>query len=216
MSELIYADNVSLIRGRRLLFKQLSFTLHAGEAIHLQGHNGSGKTSLFKLLTGVLNPDRGQLSVLGYSPQTFESEIYHQLLYLGHQTAIKHELTVMENLRLNSALFDGIKANQAQLNHALVAVGLLRFSEQLAGKLSAGQKRRVMLARLWLAIDDGVLHQQLWLLDEPLAALDIESVGRLQTHIDDYLSLGGGVIFTSHQAFDLSHSVQTVMLGGDS
>lgn len=213
MSVLIHAENISLIRGQRLLFKQLSFTLQRGQAIHLSGHNGSGKTSLFKVLTGSLSPDNGVLNVFGKPFADFTGEDYHHLLYLGHQTAIKYELTVLENLRLNSRLFDNIHADAARLHQALSAVGLSRFHEQLAGKLSAGQKRRVMLARLWLTLDDEQTQKKLWLLDEPLTALDVGAIDDLQVLIDKHLSLGGGVVFTSHQAFVLTHPIQPLVLG---
>lgn len=210
---LIHADNLSLIRGQRLLFKQLSFELTAGQAIHLSGHNGSGKTSLFKVLMGSLPSDSGVLSVLGKKFADFEGADYQNLLYLGHQTAIKHELTVLENLRLNSELFDKIQATDEQLHTALSAVGLSRFHEQLAGKLSAGQKRRVMLARLWLTVNDDKTDKALWLLDEPLTALDVRAIDDLQALFDKHLSFGGGVVFTSHQAFELNHPIQSVVLG---
>ncbi len=213
---LINADNLSLIRGQRLLFKQLSFTLKKGQAIHLSGHNGSGKTSLFKVLTGILKPNSGSLQVFAKSFADFENKDYEKLLYLGHQTAIKHELSVLENLRLNSQLFDKINASDEQLYAALSAVGLERFDKQLAGKLSAGQKRRVMLARLWLSVGERHTdNKPLWLLDEPLTALDVGAIDDLQALIDKHLSFGGGVVFTSHQAFKLSHPIQSVKLGGN-
>ncbi len=215
---LITADDLSLIRGQRLLFKQLSFTLKSGQAIHLSGHNGSGKTSLFKVLTGMLSPNTGRLELFGKTFADFEHQDYEKLLYLGHQTAIKHELSVLENLRLNSQLFDKINATDEQLYSALSAVGLARFDEQLAGKLSAGQKRRVMLARLWLSVDisadGGCTDKPLWLLDEPLTALDVGAIDDLQALIDKHLSFGGGVVFTSHQPFELSHPIKSVVLGG--
>lgn len=213
MNTLIHADELSLIRGQRLLFKRLSFTLHRGKAIHLKGHNGSGKTSLFKLLNGTLSPDAGTLSVLGKVVNELAHEDYRKLLYLGHKTAIKHELTVMENLQLNSCLFDGLKMDEKQLSAALSAVGLSRFGEQPAGKLSAGQKRRVMLARLWGSVGEQHTEKPLWLLDEPLTALDIDAIDALQILMDKHLSLGGGVVFTSHQTLNLQHPVETVMLG---
>lgn len=211
---LIHADKLSLIRGQRLLFKCLSFTLSRGEAIHLKGHNGSGKTSLFKVLNGTLPPDAGTLSILGKAVNDLANEDYKKLLYLGHKTAIKHELTVTENLRLNSRLFDALSLNDEQLSAALAAVGLARFKEQPTGKLSAGQKRRVMLARLWGSVGERHTDKPLWLLDEPLTALDIDAVEALQTLTDKHLSLGGGVVFTSHQTLHLHHSVKTVVLGG--
>ncbi len=212
MTALLDADNLSLIRGQRLLFKNLAFQLKAGQAIHLGGPNGSGKTSLLKVLTGVLTPDSGTVHILGKTVADFAGEDYQKILYLGHQTAIKHELTVLENLRFNSALFDKIAVTNKQLAAALSAVELSRFTEQLAGKLSAGQKRRLMLARLWLTMEEEHTYKPLWLLDEPLTALDVRAVENLQELIDKHLSFGGGVLFTSHQAFALTHPIASVIL----
>lgn len=212
-TSLVSAENLSLVRGQRLLFKRLNLTLQSGQAIHLSGHNGSGKTSLFKLLTGMLSPDTGTLQVFEKPFKDFEYKDYQQLLYLGHQTAIKQELTVEENLSLNAAIFDNLPTDNTAVETALSAVGLSAFIEQRVGRLSAGQKRRVMLARLWLTVTEEKTYKPLWLLDEPLTALDVGAIAALQTQIDKHLSLGGGVIFTSHQAFELSHPIQTLHLG---
>ncbi len=210
---LIAADNLALIRGQRLLFKHLSFTLRKGQAIHLKGDNGSGKTTLFKVLTGILSPDAGEVKVFAKSFSEFDDKDYRNLLYLGHQTAIKHDLTVLENLRLNSRLFDSYQASEKQLQTALSALGLSHCDEQLAGQLSAGQKRRLMLARLWLTVDDNHTDKSLWLLDEPLTTLDTGAIDSLQALIDQHLSFGGGVVFTSHQAFTLSQPIDSLTLG---
>lgn len=213
MPALIEADKLSLIRGQRLLFKNLSLTLERGEAIHLVGDNGSGKTSLFKVLTGLLAPDSGRLKLMGKPVADCLAADYQQLIYLGHQTAIKQELTVSENLRLNAALFDCFQATNQQLSIALESVGLARFSQQMAGCLSAGQKRRVMLARLWLLLDSNQTLKSIWLLDEPLTALDVKVIEDLQVLIARHLALGGGVIFTSHQRLDLTVTVKKQPLG---
>lgn len=210
---LVEARNLSLIRGQRLLFKDLSFVLDRGQAIHLSGHNGSGKTSLFKVLNGLLPASSGSLYCFGKNVSALDGKDYQKNLYLGHQTAIKHELTVAENLCLNSRQFDGLITNRDALQKALAAVGLQRFANQLAGKLSAGQKRRVMLARLYLTAAENPYHKSLWLLDEPLTALDIEAIDNLQALIEQHLSIGGGVIFTSHQVFSLSCPVHSLTLG---
>ncbi len=211
---LICADNLSLVRGQCLLFKDLSFSLRRGQAIHLCGGNGSGKTSLFKVLLGLLPMDGGSLTLLGKAVEHLQPEDYQQLLYLGYQTAVKNELTVLENLHLNSLLFDKVESSDEQLMSALSAVGLGQFRHQLVGSLSAGQKRRVMLARLWLTVNEVETKKSLWLLDEPLTALDAQVIESLRALIGQHLSLGGAVVFTSHQAFTLSHPVQTVLLGG--
>ncbi len=213
LSLLITANNLALIRGNRRLFKGLSFSLSTGQAIHLCGKNGSGKTSLFKVLTGMLAPTVGELALFGKPLKDIEHGDYQNLLYLGHQSAIKYNLTVAENLAFNAELFDGLSVDKTQLQHALSAVGLWAFRSQLAGKLSAGQQRRIMLARLWLVLFQGKSKKALWLLDEPLTALDAAFIEILQAHITEYLTLGGGVIFTSHQTLKLGCEVQMLDLG---
>lgn len=209
---LIVAEQLALIRGERLLFKNLSFRLNAGQAIHIIGQNGSGKTSLFKVLMGILPVDKGVLYLLGKKNTDLELEDYTNILYLGHKTAVKHELTVLENLCLNSKLFDKINANRQQLLVALSAVGLSQFHEQLAVQLSAGQKRRLMLARLWLTVHKENTEKALWLLDEPLMALDTAAIRALQTLIERHLSLGGSVVFASHQTLNFDHPLHSITL----
>ncbi len=213
LSPLIEVNDLALIRGNRRLFKGLSFSLHPGQAVHLRGKNGSGKTSLFKVLTGTLAPTAGELKLFDNYLKEFEFSDYHKLLYLGHQSAIKHNLTVAENLVFNAKLFDGLAVDKAQLQYALSAVGLWAFRSQPARQLSAGQQRRIMLARLWVALAQGKSKKALWLLDEPLTALDADFIKVLQVHIAEHLTLGGGVMFTSHQALTLGREIQTLDLG---
>lgn len=206
----IHADKLSLIRGQRLLFKRLSFSLSAGHVIHLSGHNGSGKTSLFTLLTGILTPDSGQLRVFNKNPRQFEADDHRHYYYLGHHSAVKPELSAIENLTLSTRLFDGIHSNQQQLMAALAAVGLAEYAQQSAAKLSAGQQRRIMLARLWCGIDSQHTQKKLWLLDEPFTALDPTFSRDLAQLIDQHLALGGGAVITAHQPLTLQHPVQSL------
>lgn len=209
---LIDANNLALVRGERCLFKSLNFHLGCGQAIHVTGKNGSGKTSLFKVLTGTLPPTAGTLKIFGKPLPAFEKGDFQQRLYLGHQSAIKPHLTVAENVMLNAELFDILQVDECHLKRALVAVGLWNFREQAAGKLSAGQKRRIALARLWGALSNGKSHKKLWLLDEPLTALDMDFIDTLQHHIATHLDCGGGVIFTSHQPLRLGREIMTLAL----
>lgn len=195
MSALLQAEKLALIRGRRRLFKGLSVTLHGGCALHIAGANGSGKTSLLRVLAGLLAADEGAIKVNG------------DVLYLGHQTAVKPTLTVAENLRFSSVLFDQTAVTEQQLSAALSTLDLQRFADYACGKLSAGQQRRVMLARLWLS------NKAIWLLDEPLTALDSHSSIAVQQRINTHLAQGGGVIFASHQTLALNYPVISVDLG---
>lgn len=214
MSRLIVnAKNIALVRGHRLLFKSLDFSLEEGQAIYLQGRNGSGKTSLFKLLTGSLSPTSGQLNVFEKTFREFEPIDYQNILYLGHKTAIKPSLTAVENLAFNVELFDQLKIDKAQLKYALSSVGLWEFRSQTASQLSAGQKRRISLARLWIALYKEKSQKRLWLLDEPLTALDSDFINVFQHHVGRQLALGGSVIFTSHQPLQLVGKVCEIDLG---
>ncbi len=204
---MIQVSDLGVIRDEKVIFKKLSFSLKEGQAIFLKGSNGSGKTTLLKTLSALLPVTFGTVKIGGKSFSEFESEDYQQMLYLGHNNPIKPQLTVIENLQLNSALFDNINVNQEQAEKALQAVGLLDYKNTLASKLSVGQKRRISLARLWLVVSDEKTHKKIWLLDEPLIALDVDFVQLLQLQIDKHLSLNGSVIFTSHQAFNLKHQV---------
>lgn len=203
MTVLLTAEKLALIRGERLLLKDLSLTLNSGQAIHVTGANGSGKTSLFKVLTGLLRPNAGVVTKPNQS----------QIVYLGHQTTVKPTLTVEENLRLNAAIFDGISISAAQLKAALTAVRLADVGAMPCAKLSAGQQRRVMLARLWLCRDSASVGGRIWLLDEPLTALDSCTVAAVETCIDEYLARGSGVIFASHQPLNVAHGATTLALG---
>ncbi len=194
MSRLIDCDNIALFRGHRLLFKQLSFSLESGQAIHLVGSNGAGKTSLFKVITGQLQVQQGSVTLFGKPHASLVANDYFRLIYLGHKAAVKEELTVKENILFNAEIFDGEKVTQAQLEETLDIIGLAQFINQPVGKLSAGQKRRVLLARLWL--ND---NKTLWLLDEPLTALDTATISKVEARIDSLLTKGAGVIYTSHQ-----------------
>ncbi len=201
MTRLLHAEQLTLIRGQRVLFRQLSLTLHAGQAIQLNGENGAGKTSLCQLLAGLLHANQGCIQ---WHPTA-------RLRYLGHQTTIQPMLTVAENLHFNNILFDDNTDSLAAHKQELSALNLARFSDYPCSKLSAGQQRRVMLARLWLS--EPAHYPTIWLLDEPLTALDKASVAVVQQRLDALLAAGDAVIFTSHQALTLNCPISQLSLG---
>ncbi|MBS9777515.1 MAG: cytochrome c biogenesis heme-transporting ATPase CcmA [Gammaproteobacteria bacterium] len=211
---LIDVQGLTLIRGHRRLFKKMTFSLPAGEALHIRGNNGSGKTSLFKIIMGMLTPTFGSVKIFGKHINELDEQDYKNMLYLGHKNPIKGNLSIEENLILNSQLFDGLSVNAELLELALKKVGLWNFRKQPANRLSAGQKRRISIARLWVALSYDTTEKKLWILDEPLTALDAEFIDILQSHINSHLELGGGVIFTSHQPLVLKHGVQELYLEG--
>jgi len=198
------ATDLACSRGERRLFDSLNFELRAGEWLHVKGDNGSGKTTLLRTLIGLSPQDAGTIRWRGESITDAGDDYRRALVYLGHQAGLKEELTPIENLRLALAL-DGFEIAEAGLVHALRRMGL-RGREHLAARhLSAGQKRRVLLARLLLR------PAELWVLDEPFSALDREAIELLGKLIADHLECGGVAVLTSHQPVPLEAG-QEIML----
>lgn len=160
--------------------------------MQVQGANGSGKTSLLRSLCGFLMPDEGEIVWRGENIRELDEEYYAEMMYLGHLNAIKDELSALENLRISAGL-SGIALDEKEAVDALRRMGL-RGRETLPTKvLSQGQRRRVGLARM--LVNDA----KLWILDEPLAALDVGAVALIQDLIAEHLAKQGMVIFTTHQ-----------------
>ena len=194
------AADLTCQRGGRELFSGLGFSLTGGEALVVTGRNGSGKSSLLRLIAGLLRPDRGRISIEGGDP---ERSIAEQAHYLGHQDALKPSLTVGENLRFWSAYL-GPAENPPE--RALGQLGLEDLADLPAAYLSAGQKRRLSLARLLTA------HRPLWLLDEPSAALDAEGQSRLTDLMVEHLARGGLILAAAHGPIGLANA-QELTLG---
>ncbi len=179
-------------RGDHCLFSELSFTLDSGQIMQVQGANGSGKTSLLRSLCGFLMPDEGEIVWRGENIRELDEEYYAEMMYLGHLNAIKDELSGLENLQISAGL-SGVTLDEKEAMDALRRMGL-KGREMLPTKvLSQGQRRRVALARM--LVNDA----KLWILDEPLAALDVGAVALIQQLIAEHLARQGMVIFTTHQ-----------------
>ena len=194
------AIDLACERGARTLFRDLSFSLRGGELLRVAGANGSGKTSLLRILCGLLTPDAGEIRWNGGRIRDLREEFSAQLLYLGHAPAIKDDLTASENLRFSCAIA-GRMPDRGRIDEALGALGL-RDGEVPAGKLSQGQRRRAALARLALESD-----APLWLLDEPFAALDAEGAETVRALIAAQLGRGGMVVYSTHQELQLEGRV---------
>jgi heme exporter protein A len=204
---MLKAHDLSCIRGERLLFKNLSFELKAGGLVYVLGDNGSGKSSLLKLLCGLLTAETG--SVLWCEQNIrHESEVYQSnLTYIGHLNGLKDELSALENLNFSVAV-SGKSLSENQLLAALTYIGMERYAHLPVGELSQGQKRRVALARLWLTTSP------LWILDEPFAALDTAAITLLASRLTQHLADGGMVVMTSHQDVTIrANTTQTLRLG---
>lgn len=190
---LLAADNLSLERGGRQLFRDLSFKVFPGQLIQIEGANGAGKTSLIRILAG--------LSRYGYEGRVSRSGA---MLYLGHHSAVKALLTPRENLAWHVS--GEADFSDRDIEHALARVGLYGYEDVPSHALSAGQHRRVNLARLYLS------QSPLWILDEPYTAIDVTGVGELETLFAQHAGAGGAVLLTSHQAMAVDYPVSRLDL----
>lgn len=188
----IVISHLTCVRGNRPLYKDLSFALKSQHLLFVQGKNGSGKTTLLRSICGLTNPDAGTVEWDGTNISTLAEEYSAQLLYIGHHTGLKDDLTAIENLTFFANL-SGLEVARTEAIRALEALGIAHCADLPSRVLSQGQKRRVALARLWLS------HKPLWVLDEPFAALDVATISVLTSHIEQFVSSGGMVVFTSHQ-----------------
>ena len=206
MSEpLLQAVNLECERDDRVLFRDLSFSILPGSLIRVEGPNGSGKTTLLRILAGLNDSYSGDLLWRGKSRNGYREEFLRNMLYLGHRPGIKPLLTPMENLR---ALMDGRRSLPDKiLWQALEGTGLGGFQAVPCRNLSAGQQRRVALARLLIA------DEPLWILDEVFTAIDIQGVAALERLLVERVENGGAIVVTTHHDLRLP-SMQRVTLGG--
>lgn len=201
---MLSAHNLVCARGERTLFKDLSFQVNAGELLYVRGENGAGKTSLLRLLVGLAKPAAGEVRWKGTLVEKCAEDYHANSLYFGHHGALKGELSALENLKFSAAM-DGHQLQESQALSALALFGLKGRERLPVEWLSAGQKRRVLLARLTLR------KAKLWILDEPLNALDVKATQFLLDMIRQHLQQQGAVIMTSHQAFDLPNIKELVL-----
>jgi heme exporter protein A len=192
---LLNARNLRCIRGDRELFGDLSLSVTTGEVLQVHGANGSGKTSLLRILCGLSQPQAGDITWRGISINKDRSVFLRELLYLGHSTGIKLELSPLENLVFSAGL-SGRKPNMP-LNDALEQVALFGFEHESARTLSAGQRRRIGLARLLIS------PARLWVLDEPFTALDAAGILILEVMLHRHLKAGGAAVLASHSPVNL-------------
>lgn len=208
-SGMLEASNLECVRGERRLFAGVSFRLAAGEMLALQGRNGSGKTSLLRMLCGLTPAASGEIRWRGRPLAQLGEEFRCELCFLGHQNAIKEELTPLENLLATARLTQEALDEEAALA-ALELVGLLGREDLACRYLSQGQKRRAALARL--------VHEKraLWVLDEPYVALDRAAIDLVAGLVGAHLQRGGLAVLTTHQAVAVSAgSVRELTLGDD-
>ena len=193
----LIADNLVGVRGDRLLYKQLSFSLSNGTVFYLQGENGSGKTTLLRTICGLSKPYSGAIHWCGENIHSLAEEYSKHILYIGHLAGIKEDLTALENLQFSLAL-SGADICADNAAEVLNMLGLAKGLNLPTRMLSQGQKRRVALARLWLQ------NLPLWILDEPFTALDTHATALLKQKIEAFANDGGIVVMTTHQEVALN------------
>lgn len=191
---MLEAVDLECARGDRSLFRGLSFTLRSGELLHVTGVNGSGKTTLLRALCGLTRLQAGEVRWNGAAIGRLGDEYHAQLGYIGHSNGIQGELSPEENLRYAAGLH-GLSV--LAVGPILERLGLSAYCGFPSKILSQGQKRRLALARLLLA------PKPLWILDEPLSALDTQSVALMTDLWREHLNRGGMIVLTSHQELDL-------------
>ena len=180
--------NVSCRRGQEWLFRDFSFSVKPGELVWLRGQNGSGKTSLLRIVAGLSRPEAGTLTLAGGRPGA----------YIGHANALKDDLTVTESLAFLARLHD-LESSAQGIRDALRTLAIHHRRHAIVRTLSQGQRRRVALARLALEREPS-----LWVLDEPFDALDVEGIAALNALLAQHAQRGGCVVLTSHQALTLA------------
>lgn len=189
---MLSATQLECVRGDRRLFSGVSFAVDPGALLHVEGRNGSGKTSLMRLLCGLSRPERGEIRWRGTLISELGEEYRADVLYLGHSNGVKDELSALENL-LASARIGGEPLDEDEARDALGALGLQGREDLPAKSLSQGQKRRVALARL------KITRKPLWLLDEPVASLDRPAAEWFESMLATHLGRSGVVVLTTHQ-----------------
>lgn len=198
---LLAVRGLTFTRNDDPVFGPLDFSVDGGEALLVQGGNGAGKTTLLRVLAGLLRADAGSLEIDGHTADA--SARAHAIAYLGHLPALKADLTALENLRFLCGLH-GRRPKQLP-GAAMAIVGLAGHEDALARQLSAGQKKRLSLARMWLS------PAPLWLLDEPYANLDLDGINLVNRMVQAHLRSGGAALITTHGAY-AAPPVRTRML----
>ena len=190
----LVVENLACWRNEQVLFNQLNLSLLPENVLFLQGENGSGKTSLLRILCGFRLPDEGEIT---WGNRTIFSnpEYFQNISYVGHKNGIKDELTVEENLDLMRSM---ATASEIKTEVVLKQIGLFKQADVLTRLLSAGQKRKLALARLMMT------NNSFWILDEPFTSLDTASVVFFESLIKKHIARGGMLILTSHHDIDLS------------
>lgn len=193
---MLSVTNLSFERNELEIFTDLSFSLLPGEILEVQGANGSGKTSLLRILAGLSWASAGEIYWQGRLVTFPDSEFFSAILYLGHSVGLKTGLSVRENLQLAKQLSSGYQG--ISVEQALQQLGMSAYADTLIERLSAGQKRRAALTKLLM------VEAAIWLLDEPVVALDGQGIECFSTILNHHLKQGGIAVVTSHHPLALT------------
>ena len=203
-NELLRAESLFCERDERVLFEGLNFSINAGEIIQVEGPNGSGKTTLLRILSSLSGAYEGQIYWKGEPINASRIDYLSNLLYLGHKPGVKAILSPVENLRALMSVRQQV--SDEQIHQALEKVGLYGYEDVPCHNLSAGQHRRVALARLYLSTD------ALWILDEAFTAIDKKGVKELEQLLQQRAQNGGAVLITIHHELQLDSAFKKLLL----
>ncbi|OUL58537.1 heme ABC transporter ATP-binding protein CcmA [Pseudoalteromonas ulvae] len=197
---MLNVESITCIKQERCLFENLSFELKSGEIMQLEGPNGAGKTSLLRIVAGFTRPEQGRRLWFGEDVAKNEDDFLGELLFIGHKTGVNTQLSAIENIQFWQQTHG--YPHSIDYYNLLAQLGLVGLEDVPVRMLSAGQQRRVALARLWVS------DAKLWMLDEPFTAVDKKGVTLLQQQFFKQLARGGSILLTSHQ--DLTEQFQNL------
>lgn len=200
------AQQLACEKSDRQLFSDINIELSAGQLLYVTGENGAGKTSLLRILVGLSAPSEGSVKIAGHDTHKDINSASNHLLYFGHKQGISQLLTPTENLKYWCQQHH-INTKEQAINTVLAELGLTGLEDIAVKNLSAGQQRRVSLAKLWLKP-----NASLWILDEPFTALDVNLIAELEAKITSFLQSGGAVIMTSHQTLNIDYPISKLHL----